>query len=55
MNDETDFNKVDPKDATIVALTTKLNTLEGKMKSDKDTNTKGGIGNSGGKNMDKLK
>eukprot|EP00957_Ditylum_brightwellii_P196226 14951407-Ditylum_brightwellii.AAC.1 len=33
VNNEVEFNKVDPKDAAIIALTTKLNTLETKMKS----------------------
>eukprot|EP00957_Ditylum_brightwellii_P060128 4566151-Ditylum_brightwellii.AAC.1 len=28
VNNEDDFNKMDPKDAAIIALTTKLNTLE---------------------------
>eukprot|EP00957_Ditylum_brightwellii_P065369 4959074-Ditylum_brightwellii.AAC.1 len=33
VNNEDSFNKVDPKDAAIIVLTTKLNTLESSFKS----------------------
>eukprot|EP00957_Ditylum_brightwellii_P162638 12384449-Ditylum_brightwellii.AAC.1 len=46
INNKSDFDKLDPKDAAIIGLTSKLSTLETKFKS--KSNPQGGSGGKGG-------
>eukprot|EP00957_Ditylum_brightwellii_P057066 4324889-Ditylum_brightwellii.AAC.1 len=54
VNNKNKFDAVVPKDTAIIALTTKLNFLEGKLKNQGGSNSsKGSSGSSGGDNNKK--
>eukprot|EP00957_Ditylum_brightwellii_P193681 14749033-Ditylum_brightwellii.AAC.1 len=54
VNNKNEFDTVDPKDTATIALTTKLNSLEGKLKNQRGSNSgKGSYGSLGGDNNKK--